>query len=140
MCEALGADASYNILKETFSEVGIFEVKIPVHYVDLSKKTHKLAADLKETVDTEIPILSKGLKHIGTSSDSRFETLADKVSSTEKKLLDLGTSDSRLTTLDSQVSFREKRLEKRFSALETLFGGLTKWPGGFYGLLQPKTG
>ena len=127
MCEALGADASYNVLKEISSEVGISKVKIPIDYVDLSKKTHELAADLKETVDTEIPILSKGLKHLGTSSDSRFETLDDKVSSTEKKLLDPGTStDSRLTTLDGQVSSTEKRLEKRLSALETLFGVLTK--------------
>ena len=52
MCKALGADATYNVLKEIFSEVGIFEVKIPVDYVDLSKKTHKGLKDLRTSPDS----------------------------------------------------------------------------------------
>ena len=141
MCEVLGADANYNVVKEKSLEIDIYEAKIPVDYfVDLSKKTHNMVLDLKETMNAEIPSLKKELEGIEKSTEGKFTSLDDKVTSTKARLTaldDQGTETKKeLITLDEEVTSTKKRL----ATLETLFGGLTKWPGGFYGLLQPKTG
>ena len=260
MCEVAGVDAQYNFVKENSSEIDIQESKIPVDYfVLLLKKTNKMAEELNETIETEIPSLKKGLEVLGMSTenklktldestetkiksldestdtritaldnevssterklenlddstdtritaldnevsstekrlkslddstDKRFTTLNGEVSSTERKLKSLDDStdkrfttldgevssternlenldestDKRITTLDGEVSSTERKLEnlddstdkrittldgemsstqKRLETLELFLGGLTQWPGGFYALLQPKTG
>ena len=149
MCVVAGVDAQYNFVKEHSSEIDIHEVKIPIDYfVLLSKKTNKMAEELNETiqneipslkkslknVETEIPSLKKGLEDLGISTENRFKTLDE---STERKLKSLDDStDTRFTTLDGEMSSTQKRLE----TLELFLGGLTQWPEGFYALLQPKTG
>ena len=77
------------------------------------------------------------LKSLDDSTNTRFTTLDDEMSSTETKLKSLDDStNTRFTTLDGEMSSTQKRLE----TLELFLGGLTQWPGGFYALLQPKTG
>ena len=134
MCDVAGVDAQYNFVKEHSSEIDIQEVKIPIDYfVRLSQKTNKMAEELNETIQTEIPSLKKGLKDIeteipslkkgledlGMSTANKLKTLDE---STERKLKSLDDStNTRFTTLDDEMSSTETKLKSLDDSTNTRF-------------------
>ena len=144
MCDVMGADINYNVVKENSSEVDIYEAKIPIDYfVVLSQKTHKMTMELKETVNTEIPGLKQSVADLKTEMPSLKSEVGDLKTEIPSLKSEVGGLKNEIPSLKSEVGDLKTEipsLNKRLETLELFLGGLTKWPGGFYGLLQPKTG
>ena len=131
MCDVAGVDAQYNFVNGHSSEIDIQESKIPKDYfVLLLKKTNKMAEELNETIQTEIPSLKKGLEDLGISTENKLETLDESTDrklksldeSTETKIKSLEEStDTKITALDDEVSSTERKLKSLDDSTNTRF-------------------
>ena len=112
MCDVVRVDAFYNGVTKSSTEMDSNEFKILIDYfVFLSKKTNTMAVELKETTQTLIPRLKKGLEDLGSSAERRLRTLDDKGTTAAIRLKTLGEStERRLKTLDDQGKSTETRL------------------------------
>ena len=112
--------------------------------IQLKSSTENKIIQLKKSTDTEISRLKTGLDdqekstenkiiQLKNSTDTKISQLKLGLVGKEKSVAAVESSVATLQT--NQVSY-----DNRLATLETFLGRLTQWPGGFYALLQPKTG
>ena len=137
MCDAMGADINYNVVKVNTEIPGLKQSVADLKTEMPSLKS--VVGDLK----TEIPSLKSevgGLKNEIPSLKSEVGDLKTEIPSLKSEVGDLKTEIPSLKSEVGDLKTEIPSLNKRLETLELFLGGLTKWPGGFYGLLQPKTG
>ena len=89
---------------------------------------------------TEIPSLQRGFGDLKTEIPSLqrgFGDLKTEIPSLQRGFGDLKTE---IPSLQRGVADLTSSMGRRLSNVETFMSGLAQWPGGFYALLQPKTG
>ena len=121
VCDVMGVDDGYRIVTANSPVMVISENEIL-----LSQKTHQMVMDLNETFLRQITSLSRGFQDVKTEIPSLqrgFQDLKTEIPSIKRGVADLASTTGR-----------------RLSTVEKFMSGLTQWPGGFYALLQPKTG
>ena len=137
ICEVLGFDISNRLASVPSLELDIHEFEFPTEYFkSLSKETHDTVIALKKTTDSEIPSLKKDIIGVHELVDTIHQNQSSILSQIDK----FETSQSSLKSSVEELETRVSSMQSSLTICETKLNSLTQWPGGFYALLQPKTG
>ena len=136
-----------NNLNQTDNKLNLTDNKLNQTENKLNQTDNKL----NQTEDKLNPTLNKL-----NQTENKLNHTGNKVNQTEdphgilsliQRLLNFSTPSSlaqrRLVSVEAALKLSQTKLEQtenRLSTIETFLGSLTQWPGGFYALLQPKTG
>ena len=92
--------------------------------------------DIFSRFNLQIEQILQGL----TSTKHSVSALEARHSSIQQSVSALETSHAALQHGVSTLETNRSSIDTRLATLETFISSLTQWPGGYYALLQPKTG
>ena len=90
--------------------------------------------------EVEIQEFQNFIGHFESLSKEAAEKVRELQNWTETEIFHLKQDFNGLKKSVAEIQTNQPSFENRLVKLETFLGGLTQWPGGFYALLQPKTG
>ncbi|GFR98474.1 apextrin-like protein 2 [Elysia marginata] len=137
MCDVMGLDDSNQVVVEASTEVDILESELPTRYFEsLSIKARDLLTALKERIESESQFCNESLQNV----KEKMSILMDIQTSANYRITGLDKSRSSIETSNLRLQNKMDSMQRSLRNVESRLDGLVQWPGGFYALLQPKTG